>query len=134
MKGTTDARVDSQITFCYTRDLVATARFYEEVLGLEVVLEQAECRVYRVTDTAFLGFCERPDAPRPAGVMLTLVLDDVDGWFARLSAQGVAFSIEPTHNERYRIYQCVCEDPNGYAIEIQRFEDPRWPPPGGREA
>lgn len=39
---------DAQITFCYTRDLTETARFYEETLGLATVLDQGECRIYRV--------------------------------------------------------------------------------------
>jgi hypothetical protein len=32
----------------------------------------------------------------------------------------------PTYNERYQIYHLFARDPNGYLIEIQRFEDPRW--------
>jgi catechol 2,3-dioxygenase-like lactoylglutathione lyase family enzyme len=30
--------IDQQITFLYTRDLAATARFYEHVLGLTLAL------------------------------------------------------------------------------------------------
>ncbi|MFH1502829.1 MAG: VOC family protein [Candidatus Eisenbacteria bacterium] len=59
---------DSRITFCHTRDLGATARFYEELLGLPMVLDQGGCRVFR--------------------------------------------------------------DANGYLLEIQRFDDPKWGGPG----
>jgi catechol 2,3-dioxygenase-like lactoylglutathione lyase family enzyme len=31
--------VDSQITFCHTRDLAASARFYDEILGLAPVVD-----------------------------------------------------------------------------------------------
>jgi catechol 2,3-dioxygenase-like lactoylglutathione lyase family enzyme len=117
---------DSQITFCYTRDLDETARFYEELLGLSLVLDQGGCRIYRVTAGAYVGFCGREGAPRPEGVILTFVTDDVDGWFDRLSDAGVLFEKAPALNPDYRIYHCFLRDPNGYLLEIQRFEDPRW--------
>lgn len=117
---------DSQITFCYTRDLATTARFYEDLLGLPMVLDQGGCRVYRVAPEAYLGFCEREDAGAPTGVIVTLVAQDVDGWHERLSAGGVEFDKEPALNADYHIYHCFFRDPNGYLIEIQRFEDPRW--------
>ncbi len=119
---------DAQITFCHTADLAATARFYEQVLGLPLALDQGECRVYRVRAGAFLGFCARPGAPRPQGVILTLVCDDVDGRCRELARRGVVFEKPPAHNSRYRIYHCFFRDPSGYLLEIQRFEDPAWDP------
>jgi len=117
---------DAQITFCSTRSLAETARFYEEALGLPLALDQGACRIYRVTDRAFIGFCEHLEPARNAGIILTLVTDDVDGWHARLAAQGVVFEKAPALNPRFKIYNCFLRDPNGYLIEIQRFEDPRW--------
>jgi catechol 2,3-dioxygenase-like lactoylglutathione lyase family enzyme len=121
---------DSQVTFCYTSDLQSTARFYEDVLGLPLALDQGTCRIYRVAGRAFLGFCRRAEGARPDGVILTLVAKDVDGWARRLSAQGVIFEKPPTFNPIYNIYHCFFRDPNGYLLEIQRFDDPRWPGEG----
>jgi catechol 2,3-dioxygenase-like lactoylglutathione lyase family enzyme len=118
---------DAQVTFCYTPDLDATARFYGDILGLELALDQGSCRIYRVRDGAFLGFCERDGAPVPEGVILTLVTEDVDGACARLAACGVRFEKLPTYNPGLRIYHCFLRDPAGYLLEIQRFEDPAWP-------
>lgn len=117
---------DSQIVFCYTRDLEATSRFYEDVMGLEMVLDQGGCRIYRTTGSSFLGFCSRVEAGSPDGVVLTLVTEDVDAWFEELSSRGAVFEKEPAVNPDYNIYHCFLRDPNGYLIEIQRFEDPRW--------
>ncbi len=124
------AGFDAHITFCSTRNLVDTARFYEEVLGLPLALDQGACRIYRVTDRAFLGFCEHLEPAQTAGIILTLVTDDVDRWHARLAAQGIAFEKAPSSNPQFKIYNCFLRDPNGYLIEIQRFEDPRWNPGG----
>lgn len=119
---------NAQITFCYTQDLAATARFYEEIMGFSLTLDQGTCRIYRVAREAYLGFCRRSDAGRPDGVILTLVTDDVDGWHRRLIAEGVRCEKAPVFNPTYKIYQAFFRDPNGYLIEIQRFEDPRWNP------
>lgn len=117
---------DAQVTFCYTPDLPATADFYERLLALPLSLDQGICRIYRVAAGAHLGFCQRADAPRPQGVILTLVSDAVDDWYARLNAHGVVFENPPAHNPDYNIYHCLLRDPNGYLVEIQRFEDPAW--------
>jgi catechol 2,3-dioxygenase-like lactoylglutathione lyase family enzyme len=122
---------DAQVTFCYTADLEKTARFYEEVLGLPLALDQGACRIYRVAGRAFLGFCRREEAARPEGIILTLVADDVDGWARRLLERGVVLEKPPAFNPAYNIYHCFLRDPSGYLVEIQRFEDPRWPRANG---
>lgn len=120
--------IEQQVTFLYTRDLVTTAHFYEEVMGLSLVLDQGSCRIYRVSGDAFVGFCQSDDAPRqPSGVIFTLVTPEVDAWYRYLSDQGVAFEKKPQLNPRYNIYHTFLRDPNGYLIEIQRFLDPTWP-------
>ncbi len=122
--------IEGQITFLYTRDLAATARFYEETVGLPLKLDQGGCRIYRLCGEAYVGFCQRDDAPQGAAdpgtrhVILTLVTPEVDEWHRRLSERGVVFEKAPAVNPRYRIYHCFLRDPNGYLIEIQRFLDP----------
>lgn len=90
------------------------------------------CRIYRITATAFVGFC-RPtnaltqnDAGLP-GVILTLVTDEVNAWYERLRARGVVFEKPPALNPRFNIYHCFVRDPNGYLVEIQQVLDPAWP-------
>ncbi len=114
------------MTFCYTADFESTIHFYEELLGLPLALDQGNCRIYRVRDGAFVGICRRAKAPDSDGIILTLVSDDVDGWYARLVARGVEFEKAPAFNPEFKIYHCFLRDPNGYLIEIQRFDDPEW--------
>ena len=117
---------DAGITFCYTRDLKTTSEFYEKVLGLELALDQGGCRIYKVAGGAYLGFCEREKEGDKAGIILTLVTEDVDGWYDRLVAHGVAAEHKPRQNPDYMIYHFFFRDPNGYMLEIQRFENPNW--------
>ena len=120
------SRFDAAITFCPTPDLGATARFYEDVLGLTLALDQGTCRIYRIAGGGFLGFCRSDDPPITRGLILTLVTDDVDGWESRLRAADVEIEAPATLNPTYNIYHVFCRDPNGYRVEIQRFEDERW--------
>ena len=85
-----------QVTFLYTPVLATTARFYEQVLGLELVLDQGVCRIYRLSRDGFVGFCQKDGVePRPQTVIITFVTPDVEAWYTRLSAQGVPLENPP---------------------------------------
>lgn len=121
--------IDQMITFVSVQDLARTAVFYQEILRLPLVLDQGSCHIYRVTGQAFVGVCEHLDGAElgPDGVILTLVTEDVDGWHTYLRAHEVTIEKPPTLNERFNIYQLFARDPDGYLIEIQKFEDEQWP-------
>lgn len=126
--------LDAYISFLHTTDLEKTSEFYEKRLGLSLVLDQGRCRIYQITAGAFMGFCERESVGPVHGVILTLVTNEVDAWYERLSSQGVAFEKSPAFNAEYNIYHCFLRDPNGYLVEIQRFEDPNWKTASGLES
>lgn len=118
--------IDQQITFLYTLDLATSAKFYEEKLGLELSLDQGSCRIYQVSKDGYLGICQtneiNPSTNQQSNIIFTLVTAQVDEWYEYLLQQGVEFEKPPTRNEKYKIYHCFLRDPNGYLIEIQRFE------------
>ena len=116
---------DGYLTFGFTRDLDATARFYEGILGLPLALDQGSCRIWKACAGGYIGFCDR-EQPEREGVILTLLSDDVEGWQTRLEAHGVAIEKPAQENATYGIVHLFCRDPNGYLVEIQRFLDPAW--------
>jgi hypothetical protein len=66
---------------------------------LPLVLDQGSCRIYRVSGDAFVGFCQRVEAPeQPVGIIFTLVTADVDGWYAYLQAKGALLEKAPLVN------------------------------------
>jgi len=120
--------ISEQVTFLYTTDLAATSRFWGEVVGLEMVLDQGSCHIFRTGPSSYVGCCQRADRPRsPVGLTFSLVTPDVDGWYATLVERGVEFVAPPAYSEDFQVYACLFHDPNGYRIEIQEFRDPRWP-------
>lgn len=126
------AQFEQQVTFLYTADMDRAKAFYEGVLDLACVLVQrGGCRIYRTGRDSFLGICTAREgrATEPRGVILCLVDQDVEGWADRLKARGAVLEKEPTRNPDFAITHLFLRDPDGYLIEIQRFEDPDWPGP-----
>ncbi len=121
-----NAVFDSLITFLPTTNLESTAGFYEDILQLELALDQTACRIYRIAEGGYLGFCQREALSEQRGVILTLVTEDVDNWYVKLRDAGVEIKAPPAQNPQYNIYHFFFRDPNGYLLEIQRFDDPRW--------
>jgi predicted enzyme related to lactoylglutathione lyase len=121
-----DRQVDALITFLPAADLTVSRDFYERVLGLDLVVDQQTCLIFRLTDAGFLGICEREDPSETGAVVTTMVTDDVDGWCARISAAGWSIDSGPEHSAKFGIYHAYLTDPAGNRLEIQRFDDPGW--------
>lgn len=114
--------IASQITFCYTDNLTVTDEFYRGTMGLRLVADRNGCHIYQVTDSAMIAFCQRSAVSAyHDDVILTLVTDEVDGWYERLRAAGATVGEPPAVNERLGIYHFFARDPNGYRLEFQRF-------------
>lgn len=117
--------IDSSITFLRVTDLSRSSGFYAGALGLDLVIDQGSCRIYRLTPSSFLGLCERAES-HSREVIVTIVTQDVDHWHALLAERGVETDGVPRHNDEYGIYHFYVDDPDGNHVEVQRFDDPRW--------
>lgn len=110
------------IVFLGTNDLEATHKFYHNTLNLPLYKDQGLCRIYDVPGGGKVGFCEHMDVSiRGKSPIITLLIDDVDGVYKRLSEKGVNIEKEPGVNPKFNIYHFFAVDPNGYYVEIQRF-------------
>ena len=118
--------ISGQITWVYTRDLERTCRFYGEILGLELVRNEGTARIFKSSDESYIGVCLAFEdrVVEPAGGMITLVTDDVDGWYARLQENGADLRGSPEVLDEFKIYSFFARDPNGYVIEFQQFLTP----------
>lgn len=116
---------DHFITFLPVLDLKNTVNFYQNILALPLVRDQGDCKIFRISSTGFIGFCSRDEIPTPSkSIIFTLVTNDVDEWYSSLINNGATAEKPPTYNPKYKIYHAFIFDPNGYRIEIQRFDDP----------
>lgn len=120
--------IDGFIIFLKVSDLERSHRFYGEGLGLQLVLDQGGCRIYRLRDGAFLGVCERAGAGS-SNVIVTFVTDDVAGWHRKMAGAGAGLDGPPRDNPEYGIHHFFATDPDGHLLEVQRFWDTSWTVP-----
>jgi catechol 2,3-dioxygenase-like lactoylglutathione lyase family enzyme len=114
-----------QVTFLPTADLAAVDAFYGVLLGLPLVRDQGVCRIYETSPGAYLGFCDRGYAvPDQFRVVLTLIVEDVVAAHDVLLARGATPEGPPAHSDRYAVTSFFVRDPNGYLLELQRFDVP----------
>ena len=124
------AGIEQNIVWLYSEHLDRLAGFYASVLELPQVLDQGNCRVFRLSPTGFLGICNTPGRPRGTkGMMITLLVEDVDAAHEHYSRRGIVFDGPPHENAGGTIRSCFFRDPEGYWLELQEFRDPRWPYP-----
>jgi predicted enzyme related to lactoylglutathione lyase len=120
--------VDLAITFLYYRDLPGAMRFYEDVLGLSLAIDQGWCKIYRIREGAHVGLVDERRGSHRASeqkpVQLCLRVADVDAWHAWLAAREVAALTAPRDVEPLGIRAFVFEDPEGYQLEIQTATRP----------
>jgi predicted enzyme related to lactoylglutathione lyase len=121
----------SQITFLYYDDLEAAADFYEEIIGLELVMVQEMARIYRTAGDAYLGIVDGSQGyhqpQEKNAVVVSLTVDDVVAWYESLRAQGVTLLSAPQLHTKVPVFSFFFQDPGGYTLEIQRFEK-EWGP------
>ena len=115
------------IAFYPVRDLAASRDFYGRDLGLALARDQGACLIFTAPGGGHVGFCQADaNAPLPMhdGLILTLVTSDVDGAYRRLLRLGVETERPPTRDASFGIYRFFARDPDGYRVEIQRFDEP----------
>ncbi len=124
---------EQNVVWLYTDDLEGLAGFYRDVMELPQVLDQGACRVFQVSPTGFLGVCNTAERPRGTkGMMFTFLVADVEKAYEHYTARGVAFDGPPDMRRGRTVHSCYFKDPEGYWLELQEFNDPRWPYPPGR--
>ncbi len=121
-------RVQSQITFLYYHDLQLVSKFYQEIMGFELIEDQGWAKIYRVSGNAYLGIVDEKrgfhKAQEKSAVLITLVVNDVVGWYDYLERKGVKILTELREVEDIQVRGFFLEDPGGYAIEVQQFLKP----------
>ena len=124
--------IDQQLVFVYSLDPAASIAFYRDVMGLEEVLDQdGQCRIFRVTANSFLGICRQRKGRSVTrdGVVLSFVTEEVEGWYRHLLAHDVEVLGAPNDSETFKVHGFFARDPDGHLIEFQRFLGSDWPGP-----
>lgn len=111
------------ITFIYVRDLPRAMRFYEDILGLELAIDQGWSKIYRIDGQAHIGLVDETRGMQnwhaDKTVQICLRVPDVDAWHAWAKANDVPGLTDPRDSAELGIRAFVMTDPEGYQIEVQ---------------
>jgi lactoylglutathione lyase len=123
-----ELKIQSQITFLYYRDLEPIDKFYQEVIGLELVEDQGWAKIYRVSGDAYLGIVDEKrgfqNVQEEKSVLVTFAVNDVFKWREYLESKGVKMLTDIVESDEIQVRCFFCEDPGGYAVEIEQFLRP----------
>ncbi|MBM3809517.1 MAG: VOC family protein [Acidimicrobiia bacterium] len=119
--------MQANITWLYYKDLPAAMRFYEDMLGLLLVVDQGWAKVYQVSGSGFVGLVDETRGMHRASdtkpVAVAFVTEQVDAWHAWLVSKGVKMRSELRDSKSLPIRGFTAFDPEGYTLEFETFRD-----------
>lgn len=119
--------VDATLVFLYYEDPERAQQFYGEVLGLELVVEQAFTHIYQISPTSFVGLVDEERgmhrASEAKAVTLSFITDEVDEWYEYLVSKGVPMRGPVRDSANHPTRNFVAYDPEGYYLEFETFLD-----------
>jgi len=111
------------ITFLYYRDLPRAMRFYEDVMGLPLAIDQGWCAIYQICPGAHVALVDETKGMNKWGpikpVQLCIRVPDVASWYDYAQEKTLDNLSELFVNDEIGIKAFVFDDPEGYQIEIQ---------------
>jgi len=114
------------VVWFYYKDMAAIQRFYEDVMGFDLVADQGWAKIYRIGPTGYFGPVDEQrgmhNYTEKKAVTLSLITGDIDGWYRYTSEHSaIAMRSEDiSDTERYRAF--VGYDPEGYYLEWDVFK------------
>jgi catechol 2,3-dioxygenase-like lactoylglutathione lyase family enzyme len=115
------------VIWMYYNDLEGIQRFYEDVMGFDLVVDQGWAKIYPTSPTGFIGPVDGAKGmhswTEKKGVTVSFFTDDVDGWFAHLQGhESFEFrNPEVLEEDRAGVRVFVGYDPEGYFLEFDTF-------------
>lgn len=125
--GDKNLSFNGSITWLYYQDLLAMQDFVENTYGFELVADQGWTKIYRATDTGFIGLVDERrgmhDFTKEKAVNVSFILDDLDGWYeyAKKHKPFPLRSEELSEGPEGRYKAFVGFDPEGYFLEFDKF-------------
>jgi catechol 2,3-dioxygenase-like lactoylglutathione lyase family enzyme len=117
----------SMVTWLYYKDLVGMQRFYEDVLGLEMIVDQGWTKIYQVSSSGFIGLVDEKRGmhsfTEQKGVTVSFIIDEIEDWFAYVQKhQPFELRSKKLGKESDNKYAAfVGYDPEGYFMEFDKF-------------
>jgi predicted enzyme related to lactoylglutathione lyase len=119
------SKIEGMITFTYHEDVETAFRFYRDVLELTPVMDRDWVKILKVGNDCHIGLVNsekgylKPMEDKP--VMLTIMVEDAERWYQKLSERGAKTNHPPKTSEDIHMRGFLTWDPSGYVIEMLEF-------------
>lgn len=109
----------------YHKDLEAAAEFYEDVIGLQKVLDYGTAKMYRLAGTSYItlvrGRADRHNLGPSKPVTVSLITDDIQAWHNHLVGENIQIEHEQLSGDGLAHDSFVALDPAGYFLQFMRI-------------
>jgi len=94
-----DLSVKGVIPWLYYRDLPGAMKFYEDVMGFEMVVDQGWSKIYKIREGAYIGLVDGERGYHKASdikpVIICLNVYDADAWYEKVTKAGLVIEKLP---------------------------------------
>ena len=119
------SKYSSSISFLYYKNFEKAKLFFEEILGLDLVMDQGFAKVYRISNTSFVGCVKKTegsiDSTNRGGSLISLCTHDVEFEYDRIKKYRLPYLSDLKEIERIPLKSFFFKDFEGYDFEIQEF-------------
>lgn len=119
---------NATVIWFYYKDMVGIQKFYEEVMGFDLIVDQGWAKVYPLSPSGYFGLVDEQRGmhkfTEQKAVTMSFLTDRVDDWYTYLSTnKAVKMRSQKMEesNPRYRAF--LGYDPEGYYLEFDVFLD-----------
>lgn len=116
------------VLWMYYRDLAAAQRFYEDVMGLELIADQGWTKIYSMSTTGYIGLVDEQRGmhsfTEDKAVTASFLVGRIEPWLDYLGSwPEFEFRSAEIGNESDRVQTFVGYDPENYFLEFDTFLD-----------
>ena len=118
---------NATVVWFYYKDMAGVQRFYEEVMGFDLLVDQGWTKIYRIGPTGYFGLVDEKRGmhhfTEEKAVTLSFFTDDIDGWYEylgsndRVEMRSKNIEVE----DEYKAF--IAYDPEGYYLEWDVFSN-----------
>ena len=121
------------VIWFYYKDMEGVQRFYEDVLGFRLIVDQGWAKIYPVGPTSYFGLVDEQRGmhsyTEQKGVTMSFFTANLDGWYDYLNNSDKIEMRSPAIEEEIPYRAFVAYDPEGYFLEWDVFN----PVPGNEK-
>ena len=117
----------ANIIWLYYMDLDEAQKFYENVFGFDLLVDQGFAKVYTSSSSAFVGLVDQAHGlhkfSEEKAVTLSFISEKIDSWYKHLVDKGLEMREELADSETIPVRAFVTTDVAGYFLEFDWFLD-----------